>query len=260
MFDIPMLLDRIPDEYKPLAAFGVGSLLLVVLAMFHGLGLHLIFVHQRRRERRLRTGRPHIFAGVFLFGFSIFLMLTLHIMEILIWALALIVVGFVKHTDDAVYFCANAYTTLGMGDLDVANQWRNISPIIGISGLFTFAWTTSALVEVVARNGRLLGQLEEEREQEMHMRVALRKEEWEAVKRGREAILLEREKANAQVSKAPSSERRHEIREEERKSEAEIRRVVRAEMMELFRKEREAEEKLGMEEASEEAQDREQGE
>jgi hypothetical protein len=260
MFDLSTLLDKIPDEYKPLAAFGIGSLMLVVLAMFHGAGLHLIFVHQRRRERRLRMGRPRIIAGVFLFGFSIFLMLTLHIAEILLWASALRFVGFINRAADAVYFCANAYTTLGMGTLDVGDKWRNVSPIIGISGLFTFAWTTSALVDVVARNGRLLGQLEEEREQEMHMRAALRKEEWEAVKRGREAVLMEREKAAAQVSEAPSSQRRHEIREEERKKEAEIRRVVRAEMMELLRKERQAEERLGMEEASEEAQDKEQGE
>jgi hypothetical protein len=41
--------------------------------------------------------------------------------------------------------------------------------------LFTFAWTTSALVDVVASNGWLLEQLEDEREREMEMRFALRK-------------------------------------------------------------------------------------
>jgi hypothetical protein len=258
MFDLPRLLAEIPDEYKPLAAFGIGSLLLVALAMFHGVGLHLIFIHQRRRERRLRMGRPRIIEGVFLFGLSIFLMLMLHIVEILIWASGLTFVGFIKHAVDAVYFCANAYTTLGMGTLDVDEKWRNISPIIGISGLFTFAWTTSALVDVVARNGRLLGQLEEEREQEMHMRVALRKEEWEAVKRARAAELSEREKIKAQGSDVPIFQR-YKIWEEELKSEESIRRMVRAEIEELRRKERQDEEKLGTGETPAESQDKEQG-
>ena len=249
MFDLPTLLDKIPDEYKPLVAFGIGSFMLVALAMFHGLGLHLIFLQQKRRERRLRMGRPHVFSGIFLFGLSVFLMLGLHIVEILLWSSALTIAGFIKHTADAVYFCANAYTTLGMGNLDVGDQWRNISPIIGISGLFTFAWTTSALVDVVASNGRLIEQLEEEREREMHMRFALRKDEWEAVKRARDAEVSEREKIKAQSSDVPFFQR-YKVWEEERKSEEEIRRVVRAEIDELRRKERLDEEKLGTGEAA----------
>ena len=259
MFGLPTLLSKIPDEYKPLAAFGIGSLMLVLLVMFHGVGLHLIFVQQRRRERRLRMGRPRVLAGVILFGMCVFLMLALHMVEILIWASALTFAGFISRSADAVYFCANAYTTLGKVTLDVSNQWRNISPIIGISGLFTFAWTTSALVNVVRLNGQLLEQLEGEREQELHMRVALRREEWEVVKRGREAELSERERATAQVLEAPSF-KRHEIWEEEWKREAVIRRVVRAEMEELFRKERQAEERLGTGEAAAESPGKEQGE
>src|SRR5271156_113867 len=185
MFDIPTLLAKIPDEYKPMAALGIGSFMLVFLVLFHGAGLHLIFVQQKRRERRLRLERPNLAAGALLFGCSVFLMLALHIVEILIWSFAITHTGIVKYAYDAMYFCANAYTTLGMGNLDLDAHWRNISPIIGISGLFTFAWTTSALVDVVASNGRLLEQLEVEREQEMHMRFALRKEEWEAVKNER---------------------------------------------------------------------------
>jgi Ion channel len=259
MFDFPTLLAKIPDEYKPLAAIGLGSLVLVGLAMFHGLGLHLVYVQQRRKERRLLQGRPHVFAGVFLFGWSVFLLLSLHMAEILIWATVLKHAGFVMRPYDAIYFCANAYTTLGMGGLDVGNEWRNISPIIGISGLFTFAWTTSALVNVVASNGRLLTQLEDEREREMHMRSSLRKEEWEALKRARAAELAERKKTKMQVSEAPFFQR-HQIWEEERSREAELRRMVRAEIAELRRTERQNEEKLGPGEVAAESQDKELGE
>ena len=109
-------------------------------------------------------------------------MLDLHLLEVFFWAFALNRAGLIVHPYDAVYFCANSYTTLGMGKIDVGEQYRLISPIIGISGLFTFAWTTSALVDVVASNRRLLTRMEDEREQEMRMRSALRKEEWNALK------------------------------------------------------------------------------
>jgi hypothetical protein len=121
-------------------------------------------------------------------------MLDLHIVEILVWSFALNRTGLIVHSYDAIYFCANCYTTLGMGKVDVEEHWRILSPIIGISGLFTFAWTTSALVDIVASNRRLLNRLEDKREQEMHMRFALRKEEWDALKTEKSSELADTEK------------------------------------------------------------------
>ncbi len=246
MSDMATLLAKIPDEFKPMAALGIGSLMLVGLVLFHGVGLHGIFIQQKRRERRLRLGQPHLLAGAFQFGWSVFLMLALHVVEILFWAFALTHLGLVRHAYDAMYFCANAYTTLGMGTMDIDMHWRNISPIIGISGLFTFAWTTSALVDVVASNGRLLERLEDEREREMHMRFALEKAEWDARKREGEADRSEREKAKAQASGVSFFQRRK-IWKEERTREAQLRSAERAEVEELRRKEHQSEQGLGQE-------------
>jgi Ion channel len=229
----------------------------VGLVLFHGVGLHGIFVHQKRRERLLRLGRPNLAAGAFLFGWSVFLMLILHVVEILIWAFALTHMGLVKHAYDAIYFCANAYTTLGMGNMDVDEHWRNISPVIGISGLFTFAWTTSALVDVVSSNGRLLERLEDERESEMHLRFALRKEEWDAMKGERDAERSEREKTRKQASGAPFFQRLK-IWKEERRRQEELRSAGRAEIEDLRRKEHQNEEKLGSAEPPAGSEDKEQ--
>src|SRR5271169_3852202 len=197
MASIPELLAKIPDEYKPLAALGIGALVLVFLALFHGVGLHWILLQQRRGERRLRSGKPHLLAASFLFARSVFLMLDLHLLEILIWSFVLTCMGLIVHPYDAIYFCANGYTTLGMGKMDIEEHWRIISPVIGISGLFTFAWTTSALVDVVASNRRLLEQLEEEREQEIQMRFAMRKKQWDILRAERDAERAEKEKTRS---------------------------------------------------------------
>jgi hypothetical protein len=244
VFDLSGLLVRIPDEFKPLAALAIGAFILVFIALFHGAGLHGILVQQKRIELRLRMERPHVIAALLLFSGTVFLMLLLHLVEVAIWALCLARMGVIVHGYGAIYFCANAYTTLGYGTPDVVPQWENITPIIAMSGLFTFAWTTSSLVAVVAVHRNLIEQLEEEREQEMHMRFALRKDEWDALRKGRDAERSERKKTRADVA-GTSFFQRHRMWNEEKKREKEIRKATAVEIKELRAKERQAEEKLG---------------
>jgi hypothetical protein len=241
---IPRLLARIPDGFKPLAAIGIGAILLVFIVLFHGAGLHFMLVRRQRWERRLRRGRPYIFAVLLLFGWSVFLMLALHIAEFAIWAYALLYMGLIAHTYDALYFCANAYTTLGYGNVDLGVLWRNLSPIVGISGLFTMAWTTSALVGVVSSHRQLLEQMEDERETEIRMRVALVKKEWDALKAERSDEKSELQKTRMQA-KGASFSQKWRIWKQERNKEEELRRSIRAEIEDLNRKERQDEGKLG---------------
>jgi len=242
--DIPALLARIPDEFKPIAALGLGAFILVCLVLFHGAGLHQILTQHKRGERRLLAGRPHLVAASLLFGWSVFLMLCLHIVEITTWAFVLTYSGLVLRAYDALYFCANAYTTLGFGNVDLADKWRNISPIIGISGLFTFAWTTSALVTVVTGQGRLIDQLEDEREQEKQLRATLTSEEWGALKKERDAEKAERQKTLTQAAGTSFFQRRKTWKEEKERV-AGLRRANTAEIEALRQKERQDEEKLG---------------
>ncbi len=244
MRDLPALLAKIPDEFKPFAAIGIGAFILILLVLLHGAGLHAILVYRGYRERRLRTGRPRVVVALVLFGSSVFLMLALHILEFMIWAFALLHMGLIAHASDALYFCANAYTTLGYGGVDVGQHWRNIAPVMGISGLFTFAWTTSALVGVVADHRQLIDKLLEEREQELRMRSALRKEEWDILKSELESERNEAEAARTQGAGASFFQRRR-IWRAEGKRVKELRRAKVAEIEDLHRREREDETKLG---------------
>ena len=242
MATLPELLAKIQDEYKPLAALGIGALILVFLTLFHGGGLHWILLQQKHGERSLRLGRPRVLMASLLFAWSVFLMLDLHLVEILIWAFALTRMGLLVHTYDAIYFCANGYTTLGMGKMDVGEHWHIISPIIGISGLFTFAWTTSALVDVVASNRRLLEQMEDEREQEIHMRFAMRKQAWDALRAERDAEHTQKEKTKSRDAGVTFLERCRMWREE-RNEVAILRRTKLREIEALRRTERQDEKK-----------------
>ena len=175
------LLRSIPDEFKPLAALGIGAFILVGLVLFHGGGLHHILVWGRRAQRRLLLVRPHPLAAAFFFAWSVFLMLTLHIAEIMTWAFLPDHLGLIQRVQNSIYFCANAHTTLGYGQVALVEKWRHISPIIAFSGLFTFAWTTSFLVDLVRAHSQLIEQLEDEHIKELELRMSLRKNEFDTL-------------------------------------------------------------------------------
>ena len=244
MPSIGALLKAIPDEFKPLAALGVGSIILVVLVIFHGISLHNIMVRFKRRELRLESGRPHLFGAAFLFGWAIFMMLTLHVIEIILWGLALLRLGLVVKPADAFYFCANAYTTMGYGVVDLGLQWRNITPVIAISGLFTFAWTTSSLVTMVQSYMKIVEQLELERAKQLGMRAHARHESWEVVARERQAETEERAATHKAAAGAGFFERRK-IWHEEHDREEQLREAAREEVKRIRQQESEDEDKLG---------------
>lgn len=244
MTDGVTLLERIPDHWKPLAALILGGVILIALVLFHGAGLHLILLRRKRLERDLRQGRPHVVPVLLLFAWSVFLMLALHVAEFSLWAVALMKMGLIPRAYNAIYFCANAYTTLGYGNVDLDPLWRNLSPIIGISGLFTMAWTTGTLATVIASHSQLITQMEEEREQEAHMRSALRQKEWEVVREERAAEKVEKDKTWTPAAGASFFKRR-ELWKSERKTARGIRKARALEVASLYRTERAAEKQLG---------------
>ena len=60
MTGIPEVLSRIPDDVKPMVAIGIGAIMLIVIVLLHGSGLHFMLVLHQRGERRLRRGRPYV--------------------------------------------------------------------------------------------------------------------------------------------------------------------------------------------------------
>ena len=115
---------------------------------------------------------------------------------------------------------------------------------------------TSALVDVVASHRRLLNQLEEEREEEIHMRFALRKKQWDALEGERDAERAKREKTKAGASGSTLIQRIRFWREE-RKAVAELRREKLAELEDLRRQERVQEREVWAKRAASSPEDKE---
>jgi hypothetical protein len=137
-------------EVVPLAdlIFGGGVLILIVLV--HATALRWIGGFLTRRVTSILK-HPTFWHSDLLMVSIIFQLLALHLFEIFMWAAALVLTGLVPNWHNAGFFAGNTYTTIGYGSFLLPAAWEMVAPIMAISGLFTFGWSGSVLVDYVRR-------------------------------------------------------------------------------------------------------------
>jgi Ion channel len=124
--------------------FGAAGLVLSLL--FHGFGMAYV----QKKNRDYQRLAPFRFRRQVTFSLLIFLLLCTHLVEVLLWAAALVFIGAVPVIRDAFYYAAVTYTTLGYNESTLSHEWRIIAPMMAMSGVFAFGWTTSVLFAIVS--------------------------------------------------------------------------------------------------------------
>lgn len=125
---------------------GLGASVLCASLLIHGLGMAIV----NRWHERFAAQKPHLpMARRAIFSVLILLMLATHSLEIALWGIVLALARAVPDIQDAIYYVSVTYTTLGYGEDMLARNWRSIAPMIAMSGLFAFGWTTGVLFSVV---------------------------------------------------------------------------------------------------------------
>ncbi len=71
-----------------------------------------------------------------------------------IWGMVFMHLNVVENFETAIYFSIVTFTTLGYGDIVLAEQWRLLSGLTATNGLIVFGLNTAFLVEVLSRLGR----------------------------------------------------------------------------------------------------------
>ena len=141
------------DQWRPIweIAFGVGTL--IASLMIHGVGMFYV----QRRNRDFQTLPPLGLRREAAFSLLVFVLVLTHVIEVLVWAVALIAVGAIPLFRDAYYYVAVTYTTLGYAEGTLPAQWRILAPMMAMSGVFAFGWTTSVLFAVVGMQSGVAG-------------------------------------------------------------------------------------------------------
>jgi len=87
-------------------------------------------------------------------------LITLHLVEILVWALAYMLVlptHELQSLEASLYFSAVTFTTLGYGDITLSSDWRLLSGLEAIDGILLIGWSTAFLFAVLQRTWQLPG-------------------------------------------------------------------------------------------------------
>ncbi|MFY9685974.1 MAG: potassium channel family protein, partial [Pseudolabrys sp.] len=89
---------------------------------------------------------------------AVLVLMVTHAAEVVVWALAYLIVDATPPGTDRVYFAFVNYTTLGYGDVIPLPRWNLLGPMTAMNGVLMFGWSTAVIFEVLrkalARGGR----------------------------------------------------------------------------------------------------------
>jgi len=137
-------------EVMPAADLLFGGAMLIFIMLVHATGVRAASNHVLHRSTAL-LARPSRWRADLLMSATVFALLGLHLFEIFAWAASLVYSGLVPDWRMAGFFAGNTYTTVGYGNFVLPDGWKMLAPIIAISGLFTFGWSGSVLVDLIGR-------------------------------------------------------------------------------------------------------------
>ena len=139
-----------PDHGQLMTQLGVSAGLVAgttfVHAVFVALGAAFLRIAAKRVWGPLRVLRD----AISLVALALLLMLA-HAIEICMWALTFLRLDLFGTLEEALYFSAVSYTTLGFGDVLLPQAWGLLSGAAAANGLLLFGLSAAFLVEASAR-------------------------------------------------------------------------------------------------------------
>ena len=124
----------------------IAAALLLATILVHGVAVMLLYgfsLGPISRAAKLSKAARLGFSYVFVLGFVV-----AHFVEIMIWALAYRIAGALQSMEEAIYFSAVTFATIGYGDVTLSGEWRIASALEGVNGILLFGWTTAFLFKL----------------------------------------------------------------------------------------------------------------
>lgn len=141
------------DEIFPTGALLLGGAVLIGVVLLHGVVMRWVQNLVSARDPFIRRSRQ-AWRSDLVMASVILALLSAGLVEVTLWTAALKYSSLFPTWAGAAAYAASSYTTLGNATGAPPPGWSMLGPIIAISGLFTFGWSGSVLVDVVHRVGQ----------------------------------------------------------------------------------------------------------
>lgn len=132
-----------------LQLLAIGGLSLVIVVM-HTLGLVGISRLLGLQEKRLLE-HDFDYRAVGLIGSFGLLLILLHMAEIVVFALFYLAVGGMQTFEEAMFYSASAYATLGWTAEYFPPDWRLIGALEALIGFILIGWSTAFMVTTMRK-------------------------------------------------------------------------------------------------------------
>jgi len=133
-----------------LVVLGIGAGLLLGSVLSYGMAVALII----RLLVRLTPPSSDLWGfwkTVAVMMFVTLLTAVIHLIQIALWAGAVMLCGELADFERAFYYSAQTYTALGYGDIILSERWRLLGPLEAINGLLLFGLSTAVMFAVLSR-------------------------------------------------------------------------------------------------------------
>ncbi len=141
----PQLAEKTIALGQQLAASAVLVLLLVVI---HSLGLLIISNTLNLNSKKLKRAQLSIGSFALLGGMGL-MIFALHILEIFVFAGFYMLVAHMGTLEEALYYSASAYATLGRTASYFPSEWRLMGAVEALIGFILIGWSTAFMVKTM---------------------------------------------------------------------------------------------------------------
>ena len=128
----------------------LSAVIVAATVAIHFSGILLLLYLLRRHGKKLNVHESVVHQG-FAILYVMFSLLTIHGIEIWLYALVYVSLGALKDFDTALYFSTSTFSSLGYGDVVLLPRWRLFGAIEAPNGLILIAWSTAFLISLMSR-------------------------------------------------------------------------------------------------------------
>jgi hypothetical protein len=127
----------------------IAAILFIATTATHAVGMMLSLNRLQKYSGDLNK-YPQL-ARILRVSRIVLLMFLVSVVEVLIWAITYLALDAIKGLEQALYFSMVTFTTLGYGDVVLAEQWRLLSSFEAANGIIMFGWTIAIVGNGVQR-------------------------------------------------------------------------------------------------------------
>lgn len=126
----------------------VGGLAVLLMTLVHAIGLLVILRAFNLAPERLAEREVNLRSLLLLGSFGVALF-ALHLFEIGLFAVFYRVIGALESAEEALFYSASAYATLGRPTEGFPNDWRLIVALEAVIGFVLISWSAAFIVSAV---------------------------------------------------------------------------------------------------------------